>query len=88
MSLNNQQLTPIQVTQDLGATFGYTSSDFGFILTNSGAPVHIVWHTGNPVGLLTSVPNGSLCIDATNHHTYTKTGAPGSGNAGAWVVNT
>jgi hypothetical protein len=33
------------------------------------------------------VPNGSMTIDGTNHHTYTKTGAAGSGKDGAWVVN-
>lgn len=50
-------------------------------------PWYIVVYVGNPVGLFVTLPNGSISIDPTNHHTYTKTGDIGSGTAGAWVVN-
>lgn len=74
------------VTVDMQAVYGYDATAVGLVLTGYGSP-HIIWYVGNPVGMFLSVPNGSMTIDATNHHTYTKTGALGSGTAGAWVVN-
>ena len=84
MSLNNQQMTPVQTTLDMGYNFGYTSTTFGLILTNNQGNVHLIWYVGAPTGLFTGVPNGSICFDTTNYHIYCKTGAIGSGSAGAW----
>ena len=83
----NQGLTPVAVGTDLGLAYGYEAASYGFILNGDVASPHIVWYVGNPAGLFAKLPNGSMTIDSTSHHTYTKTGALGSGIAGAWVVN-
>ena len=84
---NNQMLTVVPTTLDMDATFDYEASAYGTILGTGQYSIHIISYVGNPVGLFAGVPNGSMTIDGTNHHTYTKTGAIGSGKAGAWVVN-
>jgi hypothetical protein len=85
-SNNNSALTFTPLTMDLVASFGYETTAYGVIAVGYGSP-HIIWYGGNPNGLFTQVPNGSFVIDSVNHHTYTKTGALGSGSSGAWIVN-
>ena len=82
-----QNLNATPVNQDLASAYGYETTACGFILTGDVASPHIIFYVGDPVGKFLKVPNGSFSIDSTNHHTYTKTGAIGSGASGAWVVN-
>jgi hypothetical protein len=84
---NNQQMSVVDVTLDMHESFEYPATAQGLVVNGGLGDVHIIWYVGNPVGLFAGVPNGSITIDGTNHHTYTKTGAAGSGKAGAWVIN-
>ena len=84
---SQQLLTQVQSTVDPTVQFNYESTAYGTIFGSGLYSFHIICYVGNPVGLFAGVPNGSMTVDGTNHHTYTKTGAVGSGKSGAWVVN-
>ncbi len=84
---NARALTFGQSVVDVAGALGYEDDSIVAIGAVDEIQIHIIWYTGDPVGKFLNAPNGSLSIDATNHHTYTKTGAPGSGKSGAWVVN-
>ena len=84
---SQQLLTHVQSTVDPSVQFSYEATAYGFVIGSGLYSFHIIVYAGDPVGKFLNVPNGSVTIDATNHHTYTKTGLVGSGKAGAWVVN-
>jgi hypothetical protein len=86
VSQDNQMLGATPITVSMLDQYGYPATAVGLVLTGYGSP-HLIWYVGNPVGLFLTTPNGSITFDSTNHHTYTKTGALGSGFAGAWVIN-
>ena len=92
VSSDEQMLGSTPVTLEMQTQFNYDATAVGLVLTGYGSP-HIIWYVGSPAlafstsGTFAGVPNGSICIDPVNHHTYTKTGALGSGFSGAWAVN-
>jgi hypothetical protein len=90
---NNNMLAVSQLNIDLVAQFGYRAEDFGFIANNSQGSVHMIWGVVSPVGLLASVPNGSIFTDVVTKIMYVKQGAAatagvGSGIGGTWVAMT
>ena len=85
---SQQLLAQVQSTVDPVVQFAYEATAYGTIFGGGEYSFHIIVYAGDPAGKFSGVPNGSMTIDATNHHTYTKTGLVGSGKAGAWVVNT
>jgi hypothetical protein len=87
MANGNQGLTAVAAGTDLALAYGYEATAYGLILNGDVASPHLIWYVGSPAGLFADVPNGSMTIDSTNHHAYTKTGALGSGASGAWVIN-
>lgn len=85
---SGNMLVHSQRIQDPQAELGYEAASYVIPFKSDLGEFHLIIYAGDPTNKFANAPNGSLSIDPTAHHTYTKVGAIGSGIAGAWAVNT
>jgi len=87
---NSNQLTVSQLVVDMVNTYGYRSTDYGFIANSNAGTVHFIWGITDPGTGITGVPVGSVFFNVANGKVFVKTNSSatqgvGFGTSGTWT---